>query len=213
MKKGSLLTYFKGNKVKTYDVSKLKNPSFLKPKSYSRQLTPPMSSFVRFKTLSLKVADEIASKAIHTAQVNGFNPIAVCVMDSTGFPIVTKRMDFCPPRVFSSMAEHKANTSISLQTSTRAYGEKYLSAKSTPDQFMRLGSQIASQKGQVIAFPGGIVIRCVEEGSILGSVGVSGASGNEDEYCALEGVRLSSIANEVVTEPTEHSCTTIMVHR
>jgi uncharacterized protein GlcG (DUF336 family) len=168
-----------------------------------------MTSFVRFKTLSLKVADEIASQAIHTAQVNGFNPIAVCVMDSTGFPIVTKRMDFCPPRVFSSMAEHKANTSISLQTSTRAYGEKYLSAKSTPDQFMRLGSQIASQKGQVIAFPGGIVIRCVEEGSILGSVGVSGASGNEDEYCALEGVRLSSIASEVVTEPTEHSCTTI----
>lgn len=167
------------------------------------------SSFIRFKTLSLKVADEITSNAIHTAQINGFSPIAVCVMDSTGFPIVTKRMDYCPPRVFSSMAEQKANTSVSLQTSTRAYGDKYLSATSTPDQFMRLGSQLVSQMGQVVAFPGGVLIRCAEEGTILGAVGVSGASGNEDEYCALRGIQLSSIASEVVTEPAQHCCTTV----
>lgn len=155
------------------------------------------------------MADEIASHAIQTAQKNSFAPISVCVMDSTGFPIVTKRMDLCPAKAFSSLAEHKANTCISMAASTRAYGDKYLSATSSPDQFMRLGSQIASQKGEVICFPGGIVIRCAEEGSIIGSVGVSGAAGNEDEYCALQGVYLSSISKEVVTEPAEHSCTTL----
>lgn len=167
-----------------------------------------MASFIRYKTLSLKVADEIASLTIQAAQRNAFAPIAVCVMDATGFPIVTKRMDDCPPRVYPSMAEHKANTSVSMQVSTREYGEKYLSPTATPDQFMRLGSQIASQGGKVISFPGGIVIRCVEEGSILGAVGVSGAAGNEDEYCALEGVHQSSVATEVVTEPAQHSCKT-----
>jgi uncharacterized protein GlcG (DUF336 family) len=167
------------------------------------------SSFVRFKTLSLKVADEIASIAISTAQKNAFAPIAVCVMDSTGYPIVTKRMDACPPRVYPTMAEQKANTCVSMQASTRAYGDKYLSPTSTPDQFMRLGSQLASQNGNVISFPGGIVIKCAEEGTILGSVGVSGAAGNEDEYCALKGVHESSIATEVLTEPPEHACTTL----
>jgi uncharacterized protein GlcG (DUF336 family) len=55
-----------------------------------------MSNFVTFKTLSLKVADEIAALAVQTAQRNAFPPIAVCVMDVSGNPIVTKRMDSCP---------------------------------------------------------------------------------------------------------------------
>jgi uncharacterized protein GlcG (DUF336 family) len=168
------------------------------------------SSFVRFKTLSLKVADEIASITISTAQKHAFAPIAVCVMDSTGYPIVTKRMDACPPKVYPKMAEQKANTCVTLQISTRAYGNKYLSPTATPDQFMRLGSQLMSQQGNIISFPGGILLKCAEEGTILGSVGVSGAAGDEDEFCALQGVHESSIAKEVLTEPLEHSCTTTL---
>ena len=37
-------------------------------------------------------------------------------------------------------------------------------------------------------FPGGIVVRDVE-GNVVGSVGVSGAAGDEDEYIALAGVQ------------------------
>lgn len=169
-----------------------------------------MASFLRFKTLSLKVADDIASKAIQVAERNAFSPIAVCVMDANGNAIVTKRMDHCPANVYASMAEHKANTCIGMKCSTRAYGDKYLMPTSTPDQFMRLGSQIASQSGKVISFPGGVVIKCADEGTILGSIGVSGAAGNEDEYCALQGVQLSTISDQVTTEPEDHSCTTVM---
>lgn len=168
-----------------------------------------MSSFVRFKTLSLKIADEMASKAIQSAERNAFSPIAVCVMDATGNTIVTKRMDHCPANVFSSMAEHKANTCIGMKCSTRAWGDKYLMPSSTPDQFMRLSSQIASQSGKVVSFPGGVVIKCAEEGTVLGAIGVSGASGGEDEYCALQGVQLSTFSDQVVTDPLDHSCSTV----
>jgi uncharacterized protein GlcG (DUF336 family) len=166
-----------------------------------------MSSFVLKKTISLQVAQEIASQTIQTAQRNSFQPIAVCVMDSMGIPLCQVRMDACKP-AFADMALHKAYTCTQVGVSTRTYGDKYLKAPSQPHQFMRLASQIASQQGRFISFPGGVVLK-VSSGEVVGAVGVSGAAGDEDEYCALQGVHLSSIAKEVETEPRDHSCKTV----
>ena len=55
-----------------------------------------MSGIISKKALSLKVADEIASAAIEVCKRNAFKPISVCVMDPSGYAIVTKRMDDCP---------------------------------------------------------------------------------------------------------------------
>ena len=49
-----------------------------------------------------------------------------------------------------------------------------------------------------------------ESNEIVGSVGVSGASGAEDEYIGLRAVQLSSIRSDVITEPKEHMCLTVM---
>ena len=54
------------------------------------------SRFQVIKTLTLQVADELANKAVEAALRNNFHPIAICVMDPFGYPIVTKRMDACP---------------------------------------------------------------------------------------------------------------------
>ena len=55
-----------------------------------------MTRLLTTKSLSLAIADEIASLAIEAATTQGFNPISICVMDSAGAEIVTKRMDGCP---------------------------------------------------------------------------------------------------------------------
>ena len=57
---------------------------------------------------------------------------------------------------------------------------------------------LANDVGGMAPFPGGALISNVSmnpltgtEGlCILGAVGVSGASGEEDEYCALQGLKL-----------------------
>ena len=41
--------------------------------------------------------------------------------------------------------------------------------------------------GNMAPFPGGVLIK-TSEGQVIGAVGVSGASGDEDEYCALRGI-------------------------
>ena len=59
--------------------------------------------------------------------------------------------------------------------------------------------------GNLAPFPGGIVV-LNENGEVIGSVGVSGASGDEDEYSAIRGVLESGFSLKTV--PEKHSCTT-----
>lgn len=57
---------------------------------------------------------------------------------------------------------------------------------------------------QMAPFPGGVVIKAAEGGDIVGAVGVSGASADEDEFCALAGVQEAGLEG-VVTEPVQHA--------
>jgi len=172
-----------------------------------------MNGFITTKSLNLAVADEIASLAVKAAIKNKFNPICVCVMDPSGAEIVTKRMDGCPSMVYPKISAAKANTCVSTRISSRAYGNKYLkgptSAHVGPDVFVRVINQINTAQGKMAAFQGGILIREKETGQIVGSVGVSGAAGDEDEYCALYAVQQCEMGNLLETDPRQHSCKTL----
>lgn len=121
------------------------------------------------------------------------------------------------PMAFAPLALAKANTCVSIKMSTRAFGNKYLKASdgvspSTSDVYIRGLNQVISLNGNMVAFPGGVLIRDKEDGDVVGSVGVSGAAGDEDEFCALLGVQHCSAAEELVTEPSTHTCATASNH-
>ena len=59
------------------------------------------------------------------------------------------------------------------------------------------------------AFQGGVLVCEKESGEIVGAVGVSGAAGDEDEYCALYAVQNCEMGNLLDTSPSEHSCKTL----
>ena len=61
--------------------------------------------------------------------------------------------------------------------------------------------------GKMAPFPGGVLMKARGSGNILGAVGVSGATGDEDEYCAMRGIIEAS--NQIETMPAQHSCTTL----
>ena len=66
-------------------------------------------------------------------------------------------------------------------------------------------SMVSITGGNMAPFPGGVLMK--SKGSVLGAVGVSGASGDEDEYCALRGIIESGYGIE--TQPQKHSCKTV----
>lgn len=47
-------------------------------------------------------------------------------------------------------------------------------------------------EGKIAPFPGGVLLRARATGEIVGAIGVSGASSDEDEAAAIEGARIYS---------------------
>ena len=88
--------------------------------------------------------------------------------------------------------------------SSREFRDKY-TATNDNAKIGQMNSMMAIS-GKMAAFPGGVLLRN-EENEIVGAIGVSGAAGDEDEYCALNSVWESNLSLQ--TQPTEHSCTTV----
>jgi|EP01043_Picozoa_sp_COSAG02_P003029 uncharacterized protein GlcG (DUF336 family) len=62
--------------------------------------------------------------------------------------------------------------------------------------------------GRAVIGQGGVLLRAKSDGGVVGAVGISGASADEDEYCALTAVwscNADDIATTCTTEPLDHS--------
>jgi uncharacterized protein GlcG (DUF336 family) len=145
--------------------------------------------------LNCKVAQEIIAGAVAAGQRNGLKPVAICILDPAGHEIATARMDGVLPSAFPKFAKAKAMTAISFGCSSREYRDKY-----EKDKFGQL--MFMSAHAGCAPFPGGIVLMDDESGNIIGAVGCSGASSDEDEFYAISGVRSSSVSG-ISTLPAE----------
>mmetsp|Transcript_41147 Transcript_41147/g.42043 ORF Transcript_41147/g.42043 Transcript_41147/m.42043 type:complete len:123 (+) Transcript_41147:1-369(+) len=118
-------------------------------------------------------------------------------------------MDGCPPS-FLKFAQAKAWTAACFKTSSRTFRDKYAAPGQlhTADKYGQMLGMGQITGGLMAPFPGGVVLNTSEQADgtvhILAGVGVSGASGDEDEFCALAGVHESG--TPCVTEPLHHSC-------
>ena len=160
---------------------------------------PPLAS------LNLATADALADGVIASATRNQFPPIVVTVLDRRGNALVQKRMDGDVHVAFPEFSYAKAYTAVALGVSSRAFRDKYTSDGDAA-KIAQLTSMMAIT-GTMAAFPGGIALRN-GAGEVVGAIGVSGAAGDEDEYCALRAVWDSGL--ELTTEPKEHSCVTAL---
>jgi uncharacterized protein GlcG (DUF336 family) len=133
----------------------------------------------------------------------------VTVLNANGEIIVLHRMDNCPNNFFPKFAIAKATTAVGIGISSRVFRDKYVrpDADSPPDKFVQAISMVNITEGKMAPFPGGVVLRDKATGQIIGAIGVSGASSDEDEYCALYGAKTAGL--DFITEPAYHSCKTV----
>lgn len=142
----------------------------------------PVAALEKKKVLSLEAAQVIADACLAHQQSKKYAPINVVVVDDGGNVIVIKRQDNAC-KACGEIAERKARTAALFNNTTRAF-EKLSYGKAKDGVGADLPG-IALVPG-IIAFPGGVPI--VADGVPIGGVGVSGASGDEDEQCALAGI-------------------------
>ncbi|AJY45811.1 GlcG/HbpS family heme-binding protein [Martelella endophytica] len=137
------------------------------------------------KSIALKTALSIAEAGLSHAEKSGFKPMAVVVVDDGGRLVAFMRGDGASPGRFE-LALAKANGCVMLGVGGRALAA--LNA-SNPGVVTAAGNAFG---GKLFPAPGGVLLRD-GQGAIIGAVGVSGDTPDNDEAAAIAGIRAAGI--------------------
>lgn len=138
--------------------------------------------------LGIEVARRIIAVALETGRARGMKPLSVVVLDSGGHPIAFERSDGASPGRFE-IARGKAYGAVMLGMGGRAQAERAAAGPA----FM--ASVNGAFGGRVIPVPGGVLVRA-DGGRILGAVGVTGDTSDNDAEAALAGIAAVGLTGE-----------------
>jgi uncharacterized protein GlcG (DUF336 family) len=135
--------------------------------------------------LTLEKASVIADRTLAKARDAKYRPMCVAVLDDGGHLKVLKREDNASI-LRPLIAIGKAWGGVGMGESSRALGERL---KERP---AFLGALSTMSQGKVVPVPGGVLI--MDGNDIVGAVGVSGGTADEDEACAIEGIKAAGFS-------------------
>jgi len=136
-------------------------------------------------TLSLETGRRIARFVHGAADRLHLRPLTVVVLDSGGHVMVAERSDFSPIGRFE-IARGKAYGALALGMNSRAIMER----GELQPQFV--ASATAALEGRVIPVPGGVLVDD-SSGQLVGAVGVSGDTSDNDEAVAMEAIAAAGL--------------------
>ena len=134
--------------------------------------------------LSLTQAATIADAGLAEARKRKLKPMTIVVLDAGGADLVVKREEaatFLRPKI----ARAKASGVLGMGRGGR---ELKKTADSNPIFFAMLTELTGGNVSPVL---GGVLIRA--DGEILGSVGVTGDTAENDEACAIAGIEAAGL--------------------
>lgn len=144
-------------------------------------------------SISLAKADIIVAAALAKGHELKFAPLTVAVLDAGGHLVAFKREDrsgILRPEI----AIGKAYGALGMGFGSRELGER---AVKVP-HFMN--ALMAASAGRVVPVPGGVLI--LDGGEIVGAVGISGDTSDNDEICGLAGIAAAGLVGQTGLNPT-----------
>lgn len=135
--------------------------------------------------ITLETANQIISAVFAEGAALGLKPLSVAILDAGGHLIAFQRQDGAS-LLRAQIAIGKAGGALALGVSSRAIGTM---AAERPSFVASLGS--ISPWG-VIPAAGG-VIAADQQGAIVGAIGVTGDTSDNDEICALAALAATNL--------------------
>jgi uncharacterized protein GlcG (DUF336 family) len=138
--------------------------------------------------LSLAKANAIIASALAKAAELKLKPLGVAVLDAGGHLVAFQRQDgasFLRPEISSG----KAYGALAVGSGSRALG------KTATERLHFFQGLSAVSGGKIVPVPGGVLIRA-KSGSILGAVGISGDTSDNDEAVAIAGIEAAGFTAE-----------------
>jgi len=136
-------------------------------------------------SVTLAEASTIVDTALKKGREMKFQPLTVAVLDAGGHLVAFKREDKSGILRFD-IAYGKAWGALGMGFGSRTLAER---AANTPQFFTMLA---AASGGRIVTNPGGVLIRDAG-GDIIGAVGISGDTSDNDELCALAGIEAAGL--------------------
>jgi uncharacterized protein GlcG (DUF336 family) len=130
--------------------------------------------------LSLNIANKIIENALIKARASQFKPMGVVVLDSAGHLKAFASEDGASMFRFD-IARGKAWGAVGMGSSSRILAQR---AKDNPNFFVTLA---ATAEGRFLPQTGAVLIKTAD-GQIIGAVGASGGTGDEDEEICIAGI-------------------------
>jgi uncharacterized protein GlcG (DUF336 family) len=145
-----------------------------------------METFV--SQLTLSIAQAIVAEAISHARDLKLKPLAIVVLDARGAVKLAVSEDGTSLRRYE-VAHGKAYGALALGFGSRSIGKR---AKEQP-HFIAAVSHLI--EGALVPVPGGVLLRS-KEGVLLGAVGASGDSSDNDERVVLAGIQAAGLIGD-----------------
>lgn len=136
--------------------------------------------------LDLAAARTILAASLKKAAELGLKPLTVAVLDAGGALLALERQDGSS-RMRPEIAIGKAYGAVQLGMGSRA-----IFARAEQQPFF-IQSMNALAGGSLVPVPGGVLIREAKGGAILGAVGITGDTSDNDEIAAIAGIEATGL--------------------
>jgi uncharacterized protein GlcG (DUF336 family) len=135
--------------------------------------------------ISLETARSITAGVRAAGKAHGLKPLTVVVLDAGGHVISAEREDGASNNRFD-IAFGKAYGALAL-----GMGSRSLMARAEQQPYF-ITSAAAAIGGRLVPVPGGVLVKDAT-GTVVGCVGVSGDTSDNDELAAVSGIKSVSL--------------------
>jgi uncharacterized protein GlcG (DUF336 family) len=136
-------------------------------------------------SISLETAKSITAGVRAAGEDHGLKPLTVVVLDAGGHVISVEREDGASNNRFD-IAFGKAYGALAL-----GMGSRSLMARAEQQPYF-ITSAAAAIGGKLVPVPGGVLVKDAT-GAVVGCVGVSGDTSDNDELAAISGIKSVSL--------------------
>ena len=137
--------------------------------------------------ISLEQANVILVSALKEGRVLGLKPLSIAVLDAGGHLVAFAREDGSS-NLRPQIATAKASGALALGVSSRTIGEMAIERPT----FVNAAAGL--NPAGIVPAAGGVLIRDAG-GQMIGAVGVTGDTSDNDESCALAGISAADLSD------------------
>jgi uncharacterized protein GlcG (DUF336 family) len=134
--------------------------------------------------MTLSLAATIVDGALSEGRAKHFQPLSVAVLDAGGHLVAFKREDRSGILRFD-IAFGKAWGALGM-----GFGSRELFNRTSANPTF-MSALVTVSGGRLVPVPSGVLI--LQDGEVIGAVGVSGDNSDNDEICALAGVEAAGL--------------------